>query len=156
MTVSRLRLMLLAALLMPGRALGLAEVCTVSSAPVAFGGYSIAAGASLDAAGAITVTCTAVLSIAVNYTIRLGPGAGASFSPRRMAGAGSLAYNLFTNASRTTIWGDGSSGTTTVADGYALGLLLVSRSYPVYGRIPAGQNVAPGAYADIVFVTVDY
>lgn len=144
-------------LLLPTRALALLEICTVATSPVAFGAYTTGATSPTDATGTVTVTCTAVLSIAVNYTIRLGTGGSGSFAPRRMSSAlGTLPYNLYSNASRTIVWGDGSGGTGTVSDGYALGLLVVVRNYSVYGRIPAQQNVAPGVYADTLFVTVDY
>mgnify|MGYP001627400748 CR=1 FL=1 len=150
-------LLLLSAALLPLRAHALLETCTVTTAPVVFGGYLVTSPAPTDATGTITVTCTAVVSIAVNYTIRLGTGSSGSYASRRMGGiAGTIAYNLYSNASRTIVWGDGSGGTGTISDGYALNLLMVSRNYTVYGRIPAQQNVAPGAYTDTLFVTVDY
>ena len=40
--------------------------------------------------------------------------------------------------------------------GYLLGLLTTIIHYPVYGRIPAGQNVPAGVYTDTIFVQVDY
>ncbi|BBA33301.1 spore coat U domain-containing protein [Methylocaldum marinum] len=63
---------------------------------------------------------------------------------------------MYTDSARSSIWGDGSAGTQTVSDGYLLGLLTVTRHYPVYGRIPADQNVSPGVYLDTIFVTVLY
>lgn len=72
------------------------------------------------------------------------------------SGAYAIEYNLYTDSTRTTLWGDGSAGTSYVSDGYLLGLLTVSRNYPVYGRVPAGQNLPAGVYSDVVVVTVDY
>ena len=38
----------------------------------------------------------------------------------------------------------------------AVGGTAVPRSYTVYGRIPAGQYVAPGSYGNTITVTVTY
>ncbi len=147
----------LALALAPGTASALGEVCTVSTSPIVFGTYVPTASGATDSTSTISVTCTGIISISVNYTIKLGTGLGGSYAPRRMSGgAGTLNYNLYTNAARSVVWGDGSSGTATVSDGYSLGLLLITRNYSVYGRIAALQNVAPGVYSDAVLVTVDY
>jgi spore coat protein U-like protein len=135
----------------------LLESCTATAQATAFGNYSPLSGTPVDTTGQVTVTCTAVVSISVNYTISLSQGGAASFSPRKMSYlANSLNYNLYTTSGYGTIWGDGSGGTSTVSDGYALGLLLVVRNYTVYGRIPASQNVPAGAYSDLITVTVNY
>lgn len=148
-------LLLAAAVTTPAHAL--LESCTVTALPVVFGSYSPLSVSATDSTGNINVTCTAVLSIAVGYTISLSAGVSGAYAPRQMAaGAARLNYNLYTGSARSTIWGDGGSGTATVSDSYALGLLLVSRDYPVYGRIPAQQNVPAGAYADTITVTVTY
>lgn len=135
----------------------LLETCTVTALPVVFGSYSPLTASPTDSTGNINVTCTAVLSIAANYTISLSTGLAGSYAPRTMGfGSARLPYNLYTSAARSSIWGDGASGTSTLSDGYTLGLLLVSRNYTVYGRIPANQNVVAGAYADTITVTVVY
>lgn len=155
-TSLRAALALLVALL-PAPARALLEVCTVLTSPLVFAPYNPGAASPVDGTGTVTVTCTATVSISVSYSIALGTGTAGSFTPRRMtAGTGTLDYNLYTSAARTTVWGDGSGGTGTVADGYTLELLSVTRNYTVHGRIPALQNVAPGAYADTLFVTVTY
>jgi spore coat protein U-like protein len=85
--------------------------------------------------------------------IELSAGGAASFSPRAMAGAGSsLSYNLYLNAARTTIWGDGTGGTSRY--GPVTPVSGVGVTVPVYGRAPAGQNVPIGTYADTIVVTV--
>jgi spore coat protein U-like protein len=58
------------------------------------------------------------------YDIRLSSGSSGSYSGRSMANGGHhLAYSLYVNSTRTSVTGDGSSGTYTVSDGYLLGLL---------------------------------
>ena len=71
--------------------------------------------------------------------------------PRKMtSGANILNYNLYTNAARTTVRGDGSGGTSTQATNGT----NVTRT--VYGRIPALQNAFVGSYSDAIIVTIVY
>jgi spore coat protein U-like protein len=58
-----------------------------------------------------------------------------------------LAYNLYTDASYSRIWGDGTSSTH-VQTGIG--------EFIVYGRIPAQQNVKAGLYTDMVTVLVEW
>lgn len=133
--------------------------CVVSGVPVAFGLYDPLSGTPADSAGRVDVTCSLVVgtSDSVAYSVSLSSGVGGSFSPRQMAGAsGSLNYNLYRDASRSLIWGDGSGASSTASDSYTLGLTPVLRSYTVYGRIQTGQGAVAGAYADTVLVTLDF
>lgn len=144
-------------LMVSAPAQALLETCTVTALPVAFGGYNPLSLTPTDSTGDVAVICSGILSIAVNYTISLSAGGAGSYAPRKMAfGAARLNYNLYTNSSRTTVWGDGSGGTVKVSDGYALALLSVTRHYTVYARLPATQNVVAGAYTDTLTVTVNY
>lgn len=122
-----------------------AATCSVSSPGLAFGSYDALASSSLDGVGNINVSC----DVSASFTIALSAGSG-SFEQRLMtAGASQLGYNLYTDASRTTVWGDGITGNTVSATGDAV-------TVSVYGRIPARQNVPAGVYADSITVTVSY
>lgn len=144
-------------LALPQPAQALLESCTVSAQPTAFGNYNPITGTALDTTGQVTVTCTAVASIAVSYTIKLSAGGSGTATARRMSGSSAtLPYNLYTDSTRSTVWGDGTGGTGTVSDSYALGLLQVTRNYSVYGRMPGGAIVPAGSYADTLTVTVSY
>jgi spore coat protein U-like protein len=113
---------------------------------VNFGVYDTLSPSAVDGVGNLAVGCDAPVSL----TISLGPGTG-TYSERAMAaGAQTLGYNLYTDASRAMIWGDGGSGTETVS------MTAASADIPVYGRIPARQNVAPGGFADTIVVTITY
>jgi spore coat protein U-like protein len=66
--------------------------------------------------------------------------------------ANSLAYQLYTSGTFSSIWGDGTGGSVTVSgngDGTAQALT-------VYGRIGTAQFVPAGNYSDRVAVTVNY
>lgn len=120
--------------------------CTVSASGVVFGSYDVFNPASLDGAGNVNVNCDPVIS----FTVKLSTGGG-SYSQRQMTGTSDvLNYNLYTNASRSIVWGDGTGGTST--GGGSGG----SVNLPVYGRVTAGQNIPAGSYSDNIVVTVEF
>lgn len=126
--------------------------CTISTSPLNFGSVDTLSGSPVDGTGGITVTCTngTVWSAAADA----GSGSGATFASRRLTqGADTLSYNLYTNAGRTSIWGDGTGSTVTIGN-TGTG---AAQTVTVYGRIPGSQSSAPaGSYADTVSVTVTY
>lgn len=120
--------------------------CGASAIAVVFGNYDVFSAVHLDSTGRIDVACTP----GADYTIALSTGNGSYGQREMLSGAIVLDYNLYTNASRTTIWGDGSGVTSNV------GGSGVSASHTVYGRVPALQNKPAGSYADTIVVTVTY
>lgn len=136
--------------------------CNTSANVVNFGNYNPLINVNSDSSGNVSVTCMPTTGseqrngFTVNYTILLSTGNGGSYVPRRLnSGAATLLYNLYTNASRTLVWGNGSAGTQTVNDGY-ISTSTIARNYTVYGSIPGMQNIAAGIYADTITVTVNY
>ncbi len=128
--------------------------CTVAAPGMMFGTYNPLARAPSTITTTITVRCQSAYDTPLAYQIMIGQGAGGSFTPRRM---GALAYQLYTNASHTVIWGDGTSGTSPVGDAYQLvANVPASRAYTIYGQIPAPQNVAPGSYSDTLTIILAY
>jgi spore coat protein U-like protein len=122
--------------------------CTVTTGGVAFGSYDVFSPSALDVAGAVTYQCT----IGVFIQIQLETGSAGSFAPRTLrSGAESLAYNLYLDAPRTTVWGNGSAGTSTHS---GLVATVLPVSVPVDGRIPARQDATPGFYSDSVVTTI--
>ncbi len=151
---SILPILLLLPLVLAGEA---RAACNVSATGVSFGPYDVFSGAPLDSTGSVTVSCDEVPP--PNVVIEIGPSAGSGgFNPRRMRHASRpdrLDYNLFTDASRSSVWGDGTSGTQIVS------LKRVKRQKPpvvttIYGRIPPGQNVSVGSYSDALTVTITW
>jgi spore coat protein U-like protein len=120
--------------------------CSVNATGVTFGNYDPFSNQNLDGTGNVGITCDA----ATPYSITLSAGTG-SYLTRTMAnGAHLLAYNLYTDATRTTVWGDGTASTAAVNGSGA------SVNHTVYGRIPARQNVQVGTYADAITVVVNF
>jgi spore coat protein U-like protein len=136
---------------------GAQAACTVSATTLAFGNYSPRSASITSSVGTIRISCTALLQLNVSYSIALSAGGGGSYATRRLtSGSNRLPYQLYRDSAGTSIWGDGTAGTSTVTGVETLVLLGSGRNLSVYGRLPPGQNVAPGAYADTVQVTVTY
>jgi spore coat protein U-like protein len=126
--------------------------CTVSTSPVAFGSFDALAGSAIDATGGVTVTCTNGTSWAA--AAGAGSGTGATLASRKLSsGANLLNYSLFTDTGRTTLWGDGTATTATIANTGS----GTAQAVTIYGRIAASQAAAPaGSYSDTVSVTITY
>ncbi|MFZ6658281.1 Csu type fimbrial protein [Undibacterium sp. TJN19] len=135
-----------------------AQTCTVSSLPVTFGSYDPFSSTASDISGTVTVTCNALVSLLVSYTVKLNEGLNGTMSARKMTnGSSLLSYQLYSNSGRTTVWGDGTSGSSIVNDGYLISVIApVIRNYSVYGRISARQNVNAGSYVDTVTILLTY
>ncbi|RYZ04226.1 MAG: SCPU domain-containing protein [Myxococcales bacterium] len=130
--------------------------CSISTTPLAFGTYDPVgahAAAPLDATGGVVVTCTngAATTVTLGQGSNANTGSSDATPLRRMASGGNfLSYSLYQNAGHTTVWGN-TSGTGVAHTGSG-----TATSVSVYGRVPAGQNVASGSYADTVVATVTF
>lgn len=136
----------------------LALTCGASAGTHAFGTYYPMSGNAVDTSSSIAVNCSGLVGLLVSVEIHLGTGSGGYGARKMLSGANALSYNLYTDAGRSTVWGDGTGGSAVVS--YSLLLPLLgnsSRTDWVYGRIPARQvDVRPGNYSDSIVVTVDY
>ncbi|HSV71547.1 MAG TPA: spore coat U domain-containing protein [Methylibium sp.] len=156
----RLRAIVLPACGLLGAASAFAQACTVTASGVAFGSYNPLASVPTDATGLVTVSCAAnPIALVLGYSIALSAGGSGSVAARSMsAGANALGYQLYRDAPRSAVWGDGSGGSSPLAGGLLLSLLLpASAAHPIYGRIPALQaGTRAGSYGDTLTVTVSY
>lgn len=125
-----------------------AATCVISATNLAFGTYS---GVQTDSTSTLSATCTNTTP----YTVGLSVGAatGATATARSMTGpsAALLGYALYRDAARTLNWGF-TAGTDTLG-GTGSG---AAQTLTVYGRVPAGQYVAPGAYTDTITATITF
>ncbi len=125
--------------------------CTISTTAVSFGTYNVFATSPLDSTGSVTYNCGGKASI----TVSLSNGGAATYNPRRMLKGGeALDYNLYLDASRTTIWGDGTGGTQIYSNPIVPNNTNITVT--IYGRIPAGQDVSAGSYSNIITATVNF
>lgn len=129
----------------------LSTCSTVTANALDFNDYDPLTGADKDATTTIDVTCTN----GTPFTVKLNGGNTGTITQRKLkedAGSDELNYNLYTDASRTTLWGDGSTGQTVTGTGTGTAV-----QETVYGRISGGQNdKSVGSYSDVITVTVDY
>jgi len=130
--------------------------CTATVTGIAFGTYDSLNSASDDSVGNVAVTCTATAPSTVSYTIAIGGGSGGPASRHLTSDQDSLTYNLYTDATRVQLWGDGTAGTSVTSDSYSLSQTQVTRTYGIYGRIPGKQSRRAGSYRDVLAVTVTY
>lgn len=123
--------------------------CTVSSTGVKFGSYDVFAVHDLESVGSVLVDC----DLDTAYSIHLDPGNG-TYAMRKLAdtNGNTLDYNLYVDANRNFVWGDG-GGDSQIVTGTASSS---QDSESVYGRIPAGQNARVGDYADTIVITVEF
>ncbi len=126
--------------------------CSVTATQLGFGNYDPLRSPSAEVTGEISVTCPAGTA----YTILLDSGAnsGGVFSIRRMlsSSGAALNYNIYRDAARTEIWGDGTNSTYTQT-GVGTG---AAQRYIVYGHIPQGQDPPAGIYGDSVSVKINW
>ncbi len=142
--------------LMSGLALASAwaDSCHVSTGAVAFGAYDTASAAPLDAIGSLDIHCSRKVHVVLSLS--KGNGVGASFSAgrkmTRVGGSGTLTYNLYADAARTRVLGDGTGGSVTLkVDGKN------NTTQSIWGRIAGGQHVTDnGNYADSVVASICY
>ncbi|MDN4633401.1 spore coat U domain-containing protein [Sphingomonas sp. PsM26] len=141
-------LLLLAAVLVPAQgAHAQADGCTMTAQDLTLGRYDPLSNLPQDAVSSISVRC----AVATPFVITLGPGNGTYAGRTMIGGNQALLYNLFLDPARTTVWGDGSNGSSSFSQDTTGGV------FPVYARAPGGQiRLKPGTYVDIVTVTITY
>jgi len=133
--------------------------CTSSSSGMAFGAYTTLVSADVISAAQIDVVCQGMPD-GSSYTLALGPsadGGGDRISTRYLAntrGGDLMVFNLFTDANRTVVWGDGVTGALIHGNLNAGGS---PSSMVVYGKIPAGQRtLRAGSFHGSMTVTLTY
>jgi spore coat protein U-like protein len=127
--------------------------CTVSATGVNFGNYDTFVATPLETTGTVTVNCDLVQGQPPDVTISISTSSNSGvFNPRQMKHAAQsdlLDYNLYTKQNRTTVWGDGTAGTSSIVIKGTQ-----QKKATIYGSIPPRQNVPPGTYSDILTVTI--
>lgn len=147
-----LRATLAAAALLAPAAARAAPTCTIgASGALAFGTYDPLSAVPLDTQSTLSYRCPRGQRVRIS----LDAGLSGAFAAREMRmGSERLLYNLFLDAARTAIWGDGTGGSGIGPGVVAQGSLGTVVAY-VFGRIPAAQDAAAGLYTDTVRVTFE-
>jgi len=128
----------------------LAATCVINSASTLDFGTQGVLTANVDQTSTVTVQCTNTTP----YDIGLdaGLGSGATVATRKMtSGGATVNYTLYSEPTRTTVWGETIATDTVNATGNG-----AQQAYTVYGRVPPQTTPAPGTYTDTITVTVTY
>jgi len=127
--------------------------CSLGGAAIAFGTYDPLSATPLDTAGSLVYRCGQKEH---NIMISLSQGGSGSFAARRMvAGVEQLFYNLYQNAGRTVIWGDGTGGSQALFVRNPQGNNQ-DITVPFFGRVTPLQNAGVGNYSDTITVTLTF
>lgn len=143
--------------------------CSVSSSGMGFGPYQPLTfpgkltSSDVLSTGIITIACTGIIT-AGGYTLSLGPtntaGHVGAYAPRYMtspSGGPEMQFNIYTDAARTMIWGDGIMGNLISSVGLSILIGNSSNTVTVYGKVPGGQNtLKAGTYSGSMTVTLIY
>ncbi len=151
MRLTPVHALLAVTLMLAPKALPAASFCGHSVEILNFSEVNLARGA--DITGIVQVSC---FGGKTDFKLLASPGQSGNFTAREMSNAkgSTLRYNLFTDATRTTVWGDGLSDGTSTIDFTNNG---ITTSFMVfYGRVPPGQQPSIGDYTDSVVVTLRY
>lgn len=132
------------------------DVCVISAGALSFGAYDPVSGAAVNGTATLSVACTEGASADVTLDQGANPDSGGgstAAAPLRQMISGSdlLAYTLFQDSGRTTVWGD----TSDTAVGY-LAADSSEANITVYGTITGSQSVPSGSYGDTVVATITF
>jgi spore coat protein U-like protein len=129
--------------------------CSVASSGINFGNYDVFVPTPTASTGTIDIVCDQTQP---DIVIFLGPSSNSGvFIPRQMRHASKpdlLNYNIYTTSSMSTVWGNGTQGTSTV------NALVRKKDQPAtvtfFGRITSGQDISAGFYSDVLTVTINW
>ncbi len=117
-----------------------------------FGTYLPLSGGAVQQLTTFNVDCVPPETV----TVQFSAGGSGNLAARQMSfGVNTLSYNIYRDAGRSEVWGNGTSGTFTLSKTMTTGdrTLVVN----VYGQIPAGLNAVPSSpslYTDQITVTI--
>jgi spore coat protein U-like protein len=130
--------------------------CVVTATALAFGNYDQIVATATTGTSTVSLQCTNGAAA----VMALNGGVNGTLAQRKMkdsVSANDLNYQLYTSAANTSVWGDGTGGTSTQT--YNSINSATVQPFTVYGTIPAQQNVAVSAsntYQDTITVTVTF
>jgi spore coat protein U-like protein len=121
--------------------------CSIQFGSINFGSFSTLSTQPIDSSTVISGHCTGPTTL----HLTLGTGNGAAFDRHLAHGQHKLRYNLYLDAPRSQVWGDGTRGTQA-----QLVRVQGNFSFPVFARIFPNQEIPAGAYHDDLVITVDF
>lgn len=131
--------------------------CTVQTTPAVFGHYNpitTHATAPLEITSSVTITCSRGMAttIGLDRGLHAEHAHSTTRAMKHVSKQEYLSYDLYQDIVRTTLWG--TSGAHLVVPPVAPD--TTPRTYWIYGRIPAGQDVSIGDYHDTIVAVVNF
>lgn len=128
-----------------------AAECHIDTNILNFGNYTSGQNRHLDLTMGWSLRCTEPTRLTA--TVSPSPDSG-SFEYRLMRRQGdasaTLKYQLYTEWSRSIVWGDGTGGSVPIV------ISVFSYSQvEAFGRVFANQDAVPGEYSDDILVTIE-
>ncbi len=140
--------------------------CTFNANDINFGAINPLSTTDVTANTTFNISCTGVNSTVAFYTLSSLQGFSSSFNPRQMPVSGvgpeTINYNIYTDNTYTTVWGNGGGGSSAITRAnFFPPFIDCPPSNPcqetVYGRISLPQpTVITGSYIDQVTVNLDW
>lgn len=123
--------------------------CSIAATDIAFGNVASDLATATNANGTITVNCTLYTPYQIGLDVGLNDNAGT----RRMfdGGTGYVPYELYSEATYTTVWGDTLDTDTVTGTGTG-----ADEAYTVYGQVPDTTGATTGGYSDTVTATITF
>jgi spore coat protein U-like protein len=118
---------------------------------VAFGNYDPITAAPLTSQGSISYNCPPPTTASVT----INRGGSSTYQPRAMSQPGvpdRLQYNLYIDPGFTTVFGDGTEGTS----GLALPSTHGTQTLAIYALLFPNQDIPAGTYTDALIVTFNF
>ena len=111
---------------------------------------SVSAAGAVQATGSVSVQCTN----GADYNVALNGGATEDVAARQMSnGTDTIAYQLYQDAARTTVWGD--TGTARL-EGIGTGFSGDDIDHVVYAEATLTGDETAGDYSDTITATVSF
>ncbi len=138
-----------------------AATCSASTSLMAFGLYDTVSTTANDTTAQVTVVCTPGSGdpLTTPYVLTVaGTGTGNDSVRAVLYSASRLYYQVYKDAGRSQVWGNGGSSGAGVAGSVTsvAALAAAQLTHTAYARMPAHQVVPPGLYGGSLLVTVDY
>ena len=131
-----------------------ANNCLITAQDMDFGSFDLIDTTVQTTTSDILVRCTN----GTTYGIALSVGSGSYASRTLVNGSDQLIYNLYTDGTYGTVWGD-DSGSTDIVSGAGTGMGIAQlKTHKVHGRILGSDNLLakPGTYTSNIIATITY
>lgn len=131
---------------------------TVQGATIAFGTYHPRDPHGVTTSSRVEVECSGESATELSYELHLETGESGRYDRRVLAsGRSELVYNLFTESTLRSIWGDGTGSSFSLRGAFPpKGRGRLVEDHVIYGWIPPLQQVASGVYSDTLVIRIAF